>query len=171
MVCQCDKFTASNSRSREKYFYRLGRSRVEESAKKREREKESDRGVAGLRRGRKGEGVTGMQALKDRNVSGERYLAPPNGQICKLVPGVSLYGKTPRLEGRRGPKEGEGGGFATAVLRRCVYDCTAVREEDREPTRETERERGTRIAEGVAGDQDSEGVARAGPKEGWRGQL
>lgn len=51
---------------------------------------------------------TGMQPLKDRNVSGERYLAPPNGQICKLVSGVSLYGKTPRLEGRGGWRDRRG---------------------------------------------------------------
>lgn len=41
-----------------------------------------------------------LPSSKDRNASGERYLAPPDGRIRKLVSGVSLYGETPRLEGR-----------------------------------------------------------------------
>lgn len=45
-----------------------------------------------------------------------------------------------------------------------------MREKDRERETERERERGSWIAEGVAGDQDSEGVARAGPKAGWQRQ-
>lgn len=74
-----------------------------------------------------------------------------------------------------GREEGGRGGFATAVLRRCVYDCTAVRERDRERTRGRERERerercslDSQGKTGVSGDQDSEGVVRAGARVAGR---
>lgn len=109
IVCHRDKFTASNPRSHGKYFYRLGRSRARRAGRgmrakiKRKREKcgtMAPRGCIG--------GGNAVCTPKDRNASSERYFAPPNGRICKLVSGVSLYGETPRLEGRRRREGGRG---------------------------------------------------------------
>lgn len=75
----------------------MGKKRKKEGNQKRERVN-----AIMVQQGYVGKGEKGCNPLKDRNISGERYLAPPNGQICKLVSGVSLYSKTPRLEGRGG---------------------------------------------------------------------
>lgn len=77
---------------------------------------------------------------KDRNASGERYLAPPDGRIRKLVSGISLYGETPRLEGREARvgygREIEGGGFATLPYCDIVYTIVQLRARERETRRE-----------------------------------
>lgn len=73
---------------------------MEETKREGEKRKKKRRATAAAAR-RGGSASEGdATPPKDRNASGERYLAPPDGRIRKLVSGVSLYGETPRLEGR-----------------------------------------------------------------------
>jgi len=66
---------------------------------------------------------------KDENARGERYLALPNGRICKLLSGVSLYDET----------EGAGRGAVLPVA--AVLPPFALRAIVRLQSREKERER------------------------------
>lgn len=152
-------------RSYEKYFYRLGRSRIGQGHGRDEKEEET------LGNSSRGGGCN--PSPEDRNASDERYLAPPDGRIHKLVSGVSLYGETPRLEGRqRGWGDRRGRFCYPTVLRHCVHDCTAAREGKRDRQRAACSLDAPMVREGGGGEsQDSEEVARMGPPVGGRGSY
>lgn len=73
MVCHRDKFTTSNPRSYEKYFYRLGRSRIGQGHGRSEREEEKRRKKRWATAARRDGAAPERDAApsKDRNASGE----------------------------------------------------------------------------------------------------